>query len=183
MIYITKGRGRRGRQGVSVFHCGRSVLLRGEDARVWLRGHSGFCRAADAGEAECVLRLAGQDLAEYSYEDTVYGRYKILTNCVLCEGKRTGVFLSRREREMLAWIRHAGIQIGIAELVCLAEKGISPRRELLSAKNWRALAAALYGKRLVCYTGLEKRMEHAKCCNAVVAALMHLVATGHVRLV
>ena len=107
----------------------------------------------------------------------------MLLRCIITVRKKgTGIFLSSKERRILRWLRYSGFRIGIAELVALEEKHIQPDKGLLSDKNWKVLAEKIYGAKPLSNNKIERQMEHSKSRNDTVAALMHLVKLGRVRL-
>ena len=127
--------------------------------------------------------MANVGIAELEQEETETAKFRMLSRCIVTVSKKSSeLFLSSKERRVLRWLRYPGFRIGIAELVALEEKSILPKKKMLSDKNWKILAEKIYGERLLPYMSLEKRMEHSKSRNETVAALMHLVKLGRVRL-
>lgn len=162
---------------------GRSVRLEKECAEIWEKGRFRFCIARKREEIQAVAYMANVGIAELEMDETESAKYRMLLRCIITiRKKRTGIFLSARKRRIWRWLHYSGFRIGIAELVALEEKHIQPNRRLLSDKNWRALAEKIYGAKPLSNNKIERKMEHSKSRNDTVAALMHLVKLGRVRL-
>lgn len=184
MMYFSKGEARRNRKGcLTVTHMGRSVRLEKESAEIWEKGRFRFCIARRQEERQAVAYMANVGIAEFETDETESAKYRMLQRCIITVRKKgTGIFLPPRERRILRWLRYSGFCIGIAELVALEEKHILPDKRLLSDKNWKVLAEKIYGAKPLSNNKLERQMEHSKSRNDTIAALMHLVKLGRVRL-
>ena len=146
-----------------------------------------FCKNTKYVEIRILLKeIIGGEKADKT-KRRIYGTkmlmlWKSKYGIITVRKKGTGIFLSSKERRILRWLRYSGFRIGIAELVALEEKHIQPDKGLLSDKNWKVLAEKIYGAKPLSNNKIERQMEHSKSRNDTVAALMHLVKLGRVRL-
>lgn len=184
MLYITKGEVRKDtKDGFKVTHMGRAVLLDAKTAEVWKNGRYNFCRARMAEDIRAVCYMANVGIAELEQEETEIAKFRILSRCLITVKKKSfETFLSPIERRILCWLRYPGFRIGIAELVALEENRGLLNKEIFLDKNWKDLAARIYGARPLANMSLEKRMEHSKSRNDTIAALIRLVKLKRVRL-
>ena len=83
--------------------------------------------------------------------------------------------LSALQKELLSWMSEAGLRLTVAELVFLAEHGITPAAHLLGAGNRQALTETIYTQDNIFDNILETQMEHAVTRDEVVSALLKLL--------
>lgn len=175
MIYLSKGAVCKGstEERLKIAHCGNEFILTGLKAALWLNGQFGFAVSNDPALLEHLKRMG---LIEYESDDNALSHYRILTRCVCCPAKSSeGLFPSISEKELLTWLTKAGLRLSVAELICLAEKRISPEENLLYESNRQALVEAIYTTQNISDNVLEAEMEHSNSRDIVVTSLMRLL--------
>lgn len=179
MIYISKGVVQKNstEQNIRILRGDQVFQLTGVEAQVWLDGRLEFATADDPARNRAVEHLSRMGLAEYEQEDTPEARYRILTRCVCCAAVTSRVSLPMKhgEKDLLTWLRNAGLRLSLAELVYLQEHQIKPVPELLYAQNRQALTETIYMKSNIGDNLLEGQMEHARCRDDVVRMLLSLL--------
>lgn len=179
MIYLSKGIVRKGstEQLLQVERCGQLYRLSGEEAALWLRGRFGFSEPDTESEKRALTHLKQMELAETEAEDTAENRYWILTRCICCPAvySRPERLMGRAEKEVLDWLRHAGLRLTVAELICLKECGIRPEPRYFSVENRQALVEAIYTPDTIADCLLEHMMVSAPGRDEVIQALMSLL--------
>lgn len=78
-------------------------------------------------------------------------------------------------KEILQWLKNAGVRLTVAELVYLIENGIKPTQDLLYTDNRQILIERIYTVDTIADNLLETRMEAAECRDAVVQSLLRLL--------
>lgn len=179
MIYISKGVVQKNstEQNIRILRGGQVFQLTGVEAQVWLDGRLEFAIADAPARNRAVEHLSRMGLAEYEQEDSPVARYRILTRSVCCAAvtHRLSLPVRHNEKEILKWLRNAGLRLSTAELVFLQEHQIKPVPQLLYAQNRQALTEAIYMRTNIGDNLLECQMEHAKCRDDVVRTLMSLL--------
>jgi len=182
MLYISKGilRGKR-RDHLIVAWRGDKYDLHGNDARLWLGGHSDTSLA----EAAQLENLTNLGLVETGDTDGPRQIYHLLTNCAASPApwrfpRRP---LRRMERLLWRWIDRAGMHLTLAELVFLLERHNRPVPELLGEVNKSALMEIICSAESVDDRLLESRMEDAFDRDAVVEALLGLLRKRYIMLI
>ncbi|WP_217957698.1 hypothetical protein [Acutalibacter muris] len=176
MIYISKGTSKSSlRHPLKVTRCGKTIQISGLQAELWRKGRYGFASAQTKAEEMALKSLSRAGLAEIQQESSAAFRYYALTSCVLCPTRRPGIGLSAGEKELLCWLKKAGLRMTVAELVYLRSRNIHPTRKLLRARNRRALVEKIYNPRNIADNLLEQQMESESCRDEVVADLLSLL--------
>ena len=175
MVYISKGIVRQGstEQRLTVMYCGQEFILTGTEAAIWLDGRFSF---GSYSEMDAFIdRLWRKGLVEYEDMDTPLTRYRLLTRCVCCPSVSGKGMLSQKEKEMLVWLKQAGLRLSTEELFFLRDAGIKPVPELLSAANRQTLTETIYTSESIQDGILECQMERAGSRDDTVQILMSLL--------
>lgn len=176
MIYISKGISKSSlRKPLKVTRCGKTVQLSGLQAELWRKGQYGFAVIQTKAEELALESLSKAGLAEIQQKNTSAARYYALTCCVLCPTRRPGFGLSAGEKELLCWLKKAGLRMTVAELVYLRSRNIRPMRNLLRTRNQQTLVEQIYNPHNIADNLLEQQMESADCRDDVVADLLSLL--------
>ena len=157
---------------------GQVWQLAGQEATVWRNGQSGFAVSCKEAEEQALEHLRNLDLVEIETEDTPVSRYRILIRCICCPVvfSRWERSISGYEKEILTWLRYAGLRLTAAELVFLRESGTIEEKKLLYEENRQALVEAIYTKDTIVDNLLEQQMESAECRDEVMNTLIKLLA-------
>lgn len=103
-------------------------------------------------------------------------QYRIASRCIFCPADTTeSVVLRAMDKELLQWLKNAGVRLTVAELVYLVENGIKPTQDLLHTDNRQRLIERIYTVDTIADNLLENQMETVKCRDAVVQSLMRLL--------
>ena len=176
MIYISKGISKSGlRKPLKVTRCGKTVQLSGLQAELWRKGRYAFASSQNKAEELALTSLSRAGLAEIQQDSTGTFRYYALTSCVLCPTRRLNMGLDSGEKELLCWLKKAGLRMTVAELVYLRSRSIRPTRKLLQAGNRQALVEQIYNPHNIADNLLEQQMESEDCRDGVVADLLSLL--------
>lgn len=176
MIYISKGISKSSlRKPLKVTRCGKTIQLAGLQAELWRKGQYGFAAIQTKAEELALEYLSKAGLAEIQRKSTSTARYYALTCCVLCPTRRLNYGLSAGEKELLCWLKKAGLRMTVAELVYLRTRNTHPTRKLLRARNRQALVEQIYNPHNIADNLLEQQMESADCRDEVVADLLSLL--------
>ena len=179
MLYISKGIVRKDstEQLLFVARGGQRYQLTGPAAAVWLNGRFGFANSRSNTEEQALNYLKRLELVETEDTDEAQNRYRILTRCVCCPAAFTKPErpMAAKEKEILSWLRNAGIRLTVAELVFLQEHGIAPEGKYLYSENRQTLIEAIYTKDTIADNLLEHQMETTGCRDEVVRTLMKLL--------
>ena len=101
---------------------------------------------------------------------------QIASRCIFCPADTTeSVVLRAMDKEILQWLKNAGVRLTVAELVYLIENGIKPTQDLLHTDNRQRLIERIYTVDTIADNLLETQMETAKCRDAVVQGLLRLL--------
>ncbi len=175
MIYISKGTSKSSlHKPLKVTRCGKTVQLSGLQAELWRKGRYAFASAHTKSEELALTSLSRAGLAEIQQDSSDTFRYYALTSCILCPTRQLNLGLSAGERELLRWLKKAGLRMTVAELVYLRSRSIQPTRKLLRARNRQALVEKIYNPHNIADNLLEQQMESENCRNEVVADLLSL---------
>ncbi|WP_409969306.1 hypothetical protein RFF05_05085 [Bengtsoniella intestinalis] len=180
MRYISKGElQQQTGDMITVMHYGQRLSIGDADAQIWLAGQGGLNQA----EERLLCNLAGRGLI--SCTETIGNEtievFRVLSGCILVPrrrfaiGKKTSI-----EREVLTWLRFAGLRMTIAELVQLRTQGIAPVATLLGESNRQALVETLYTTTNIADLVLEAQMEHSPSMPLVVDGVLQLIRKGAV---
>lgn len=179
MIYLSKGMKRRNtkEQQRTVFYCGERFLLTEAEAELWSRGRFSIARTKRDTEERMLTELERMGLVEVETEDDAVARYWILTRCICYQTERSSISLPvwGVEKTLLAWLRHAGIRLTVAELIFLMEHQIKPQPGLLCEENRQELVELIYTRENVMDHLLEYQMERAASRDVVVRGLLRLL--------
>lgn len=179
MIYLSKGivKENSTEHLLQVARCGQEYSLFGEQPALWLNGRFGFAEAKTESEKRMLKHLVRMGLTETEAENTDVARYRILTQCICCPAvnAKSECFLSHAEKEMLTWIRNAGLRLTIAELIFLREHKVRPEPRYLHSENRQALVEMIYTKNTIADNCLEQIIECAECRDETVKILLRLL--------
>ena len=163
MIYISKGivKERSTESLIRIHHCGRDYQLAGLEAAIWFDGRHGFCSVQESWATEHLYRMG---LIEKEQDDTPLTRYRLLSRCICCPVEANAPLLAARKqaKTVLTWLQNAGLRLSLAELIYLIEAKIAPTEDLNT---------------------LENQMEHARCRDSVVEAVLYLLKKNRLVLV
>lgn len=133
MIYLSKGIVQKGstEQLLFVLYGGQKFELTGNAAAAWLNGRFKFAEALGRNEAPAAY-LQKLGLVETEADNDGLSRYRIASRCIFCPADTTGSSVLRAmDKEILQWLKNAGVRLTVAELVYLIENGIKPTQDLL----------------------------------------------------
>ena len=168
---------------LKVAHGGYSFQLDGVLAKLWLNGRFQFNTVEEPIDIKGLTQLLKMGLAIQAEECDV-GEYRALTHCTVvpAECKFPFLFLSRIEKQVLTWLRGAGLVLSMAELTYLVEKDVDSEDKLLGSCNAQALVERIYNKETIYDNILENQMEHAMCRDKVTKAVLSLLSKRRVLL-
>lgn len=179
MIYLSKGvaGGGQRKDMVQVIRGEENFFLSGKKSEVWQAGRYQITSAANAGDRHVVQYLVMKGLAESEKKDNSEARYWVLTRCVCCaaEGAEDCSDLTTEEKEILLWLKHAGLRLTVAELIFLFEYRVKPESGLLGEENTQALVDIIYTPQTIGGHILEEQMLTASSRERVVDALLALL--------
>lgn len=84
--------------------------------------------------------------------------------------------MGKTERQVLLWLRKAGIRLSTAELVYLIDREVKPSPQLLYVQNRQSLIERIYTKGTIRDNILEAQMEKAVFRDEIVDAILHLIS-------
>lgn len=178
MIYLSKGMVQKEstEERLDISRGGQHFLLTGMEAALWLNGRFSFSAVQSPVEERALQHLVRMGLAE-SEEDSMTGRYRILSRCVCCPAKTKKITLPLTQKEKVAWtwLCKAGLRLSTAELIYLLEHQIQPEEKLLYEENRQALVETIYTQDTIADNILENQMETAACRDEVVQVLLQLL--------
>ena len=171
MIYLSKGIVQKGstEQLLFVLYGGQKFELTGNAATAWLNGRFSFAEALGRNEPP-VAYLQKLGLVETETDNDELSRYRIASRCTT-----ESVVLRAMDKEILQWLKNAGVRLTVAELVYLIENGIKPTQDLLHTDNRQRLIERIYTVDTIADNLLETQMEAAECRDAVVQSLLRLL--------
>ena len=181
MKYISKGIVKEGSTEF-ILHVLRGRFdfqLTGEKLVLWLNGRLGFAEADT--EKNPILRNALEHLRRMGLVEIVEnvdaGEYWALTRCMIVPAKEEGISfpLNSGEKRILHWLRKAGLNLTMAELVFLTEHGIEPSQKLLGRENRHRLTETIYTQDNIFDNILETQMERAKKRDDTVKMVLGLL--------
>ena len=168
---------------LKVAHGGYSFQLDGVLAKLWLNGRTQFNIVEEPIDIKGLTQLLKMGLA-IQVEECDAGEYRALTHCTIvpAECKFPFLFLSGIEKQVLTWLRGAGLVLSMAELTYLVEKDVDSEEKLLGSGNAQALVERIYNKETIYDNILENQMEHAMCRDKVTKAVLSLLSKRRVLL-
>lgn len=179
MVYLSKGTvcNKSSERELHISHGRQEFTLTGQQAEVWRNGRFALGYPKTECEENITIQLAEMGLSEYEPEETPICIYRVLTRCIFCASGSGGVRfpLFGAERELMRWIKNAGLRLSTAELIFLAENRIRPTADMLYEKNRHSLTERIYTSGTIYDRILECRMEHAACRDRIVNLLLGLV--------
>jgi hypothetical protein len=178
MMYISKGTAAAdsAQENLTVSMRGTEHRLSEECAALWLAGQFAL-NEITAEQIPALEQLAQLGLAEITEETGAPGRYRLLTGCIIVPAKPKMFHrpLSKSERQTWQWIHKAGLRLTIAEIVCLAEKGVKPESALIGAENRQNLVEAIYSAETIADNILENLMESTEKRDEMVESVLGLL--------
>lgn len=111
--------------------------------------------------------------------------FRILVNCVIAPRQRKLPYwrLAADEKQLLRWIREAGLRLTAAELVRLAEMGIEPEAQYLGGENRQRVVELIYTKETIFDGALEAAMELSPALTPTLKTLLSLLKKKRVILI
>lgn len=82
--------------------------------------------------------------------------------------------LSETEKEILCWLKEAGIYLSLAELIQLKEKEIRPEKQWLGSLNRQRLIMQIYSPETIKENVLIAQMEASEYRDEIVETVMSL---------
>lgn len=161
---------------LKVSHFGLEFTLTGDQAKLWLDGRYGFANSENSIEHKTVSQLKRMGLVVIANPYGA-GEYRALTQCLIVPAERKEPYLglSPEEKEMLVWLREAGLRMTIAELIFLKDRGIKPSMDLLGKENRQRLVETIYTRDTIFDNLLENQMELSKVNTGTVRLLLALL--------
>lgn len=180
MMYLSRGVSckRRSKRGIFIRHYGQPLELVGEDAALWKRGRYCFAYAESPSEKKVVKGLFRRGLVVSVPGHSEADKYLALCLSVIYANNnfKFGVLpLSKTEKRILTWLKNAGTNLSFAELMCLEDRGISPKPNLLYRENSIKLMKVIYPQFISIAGDLETRMKHSDVRKRTVDAVMQLL--------
>ncbi len=180
MMYLSKGIvcKRKSKEGVYIRHFGQPIVLSGAEAIMWKNGKLGYAYASTQAEIYLVKSLVKKGVAVSEDRCSEFEKYHALCRCTICANPKL-IFsikpFNKTEKRILTWLRKAGTNLSLPELVCLEDKGIEPKPNLLYRENSTALLKNIY----TCYVSiageLESRMKYSIARKRTVDAVLELL--------
>lgn len=180
MIYISKGIICKGKSkhGIFIRHFGRPMELVKEEAEAWLKAQFGFAHIYSDEEAKAVHRLEKKGLAIVKDNCSEFELYDALCRGAICANPKKKfeiIPFKDTAKRVLIWLRKAGTNLLLPELVCLEEKGIEPIPSLLYRENSTALLLLIHPHCVSIAGSLENRMRHSVARKRTVDAILELL--------
>lgn len=180
MIYISKGVARKGKnkKGLCIHHFGKPVELYNENALMWQKARYGFAYADTQAEIAVVELLVKKGIAigENRYSDL--DKYHALCRCCIYANPKL-IFnlmpLKKEEKRLLVWLKKSEANLTLPELVCLNEKGIKPKKDLLFRKNANKLMRIIYPWYITMTGEMENKMKHSIVRKQTVDSILELL--------
>lgn len=179
MMYLSRGIVCRGptKRRLYVRHFGAPIELTEAEGQIWLDGRLGFARLNSEKELRMLQQLEKRRLVHCEPEHTDRAQYMILRRCVLCPTNAVSLLpRSKREKQILIWLKKAGFRLSIAELIFLFENGIEPCKELLYSENRLVLSRLIYPCTVMMANAFENRMMYSIARKQTVDAVMKLLS-------
>lgn len=161
---------------LKVSHCGFEYTLTGEQAKLWLDGRFAFANSENPIEHKVVNHLSHMGLVMITNPYGA-GEYRALTKChiVPTEQKNPYIGLNPDEKELLIWLREAGLRLTMAELIFLQDRKVKPSLELLGQENRQKLVNQIYTRDNIFDNLLENQMELSKANDGTVRLVLALL--------
>ena len=187
MIYISKGVEVKNlfRKGVIVLYCGGRYAMNDKMALLWRRGKGRFAHVYSLEEKELLEELKNKGLVECSVHTSKYGRFYLLTNCLIGVSNNRNAFfeLNRMDRRILLWMRRSAFRLNISELIYLTEMKIVPTKSLLGENNRIELMCRIHNGTMNSGKYLEQKALIARCRDEVVESVARLIRKGKLYLI
>ena len=175
MIYLSKGMLQENVRGtVKVNRYGQLMTLEGRQAADWLRGRQapqylGQCRLSELESMGLVETQPGKEF--------LTDVFRALTRCVIAPRSQRAPYwgLSTMEKNLLRFIREAGMRLTVAELVRIRELKLAADESYLGIEQRQRLVSAIYDASNIEDGVLEAQMERSEALEETVAALLTLL--------
>lgn len=169
---------------LKVSRYGMEFTLTGDLAKLWLDGRFGFAFSENPIEHKAVDQLKRMGLIVPTNPYGA-GEYRALTQCVLVpvDRKNPYIGLSGEEKDVLVWLREAGLRLTIAELIYLLDRGVNPTLGYLGNENRQRLVELIYTRDTIFDNLLENRMELCKSNAATVKIVLALLRKKRIILI
>lgn len=161
---------------LKVSHYGTEFTLTGDLARLWLDGRYGFANSETPIEHKALSQLKRMRLVITTNPYKV-GEYRALTQCMIVPTEKKGpdFSLNAEEKNILVWLREAGLRLTMAELIYLRERKIPPTLDLLGTENRQRLVERIYNIDNIFDNLLEDQMELSKLRKETVSLILELL--------
>lgn len=161
---------------LDVAHGGYTFRLTGQLATFWLNGRQGFACTKNSVELQGLRQLLKMGLAVEA-DASPAGEYRALTQCTLAPADRDHPYwgLAGIEKEVLHWLREAGLVLSMAELTYLVDHEIPLQPSLLGKDNTQALVEQIYTSDTIFDNILENQMEQSATRDKTVKAVLSLL--------
>lgn len=105
------------------------------------------------------------------------GEYRALTQCMIVPTEKKGpdFRLNAEEKNILVWLREAGLRLTMAELIYLRERKIPPTLDLLGTENRQRLVERIYNIDNIFDNLLEDQIELSKLRKETVSLILELL--------
>ena len=150
--------------------------LTGDHAAIWLNGRFGFADTRSPAENKALEYLIRIGLAMGSGDYSI-AEYRTLTQCTIVPAERKYPFLglTSMEKNVLQWLREAGLVLSMAELVYLIDRNVPLESKYLGNNNTQALVEQIYTRDTIFDNILENQMERAAMREKTVNAVLSLL--------
>lgn len=152
--------------------------LIGDEAIVWKRARLGFAYTESLNEEKVVQDLFKRGLVLSEPGQSDIDKYNALCRCGIYANPQFKISirsLKRAEKRILTWLRNAGTNLSFSELVCLEDKGVEPKPDLLYRENSVKLMRIVYPGLISIAGDLEARMKHSIVRKRTVDAVLKLL--------
>ena len=180
MMYLSRGvlDKRRSKRGILIRYYGLPIELSGDEADIWERGRFGFAYSESPSEEVVVKEMLKKGLVVSAPGHSEIDKYTVLCLSGIYANRQfklTIIPLCKPEKRILIWLKKAGINLNFSELVCLEDRGIEPKPDLLSRENSVKLMRIIYPGLVSIAGNLELRMLHSIVRKRTVDAVMKLL--------
>lgn len=162
------------------------VIVKGRDALLWQRGKIGFSTVRVEKELVGLSYLVKEGLAVSDEDEGSLGRYQILSKCNLKLNRKlllSNHKLEEKEKEILCWLKEAGIYLSLAELIQLREKELHPEKQWLGSSNRQRLIMQIYSQGMLKENVLIEQMEASEYRDETVDIVMSLYLKKKIQIV
>lgn len=180
MMYLSKGIICKGKSkyGIYIRHFGQPMEIFKEQAVMWQRAQYGFADIITPAELATAEILVKKGIAVIEKGNGDLEKYHALCRCAICaypKKKLSLIPLKKEEKTLLVWLRKAGTNLTLPELVSLQDKNVKPCRELLYQENAVKLLKIIHPWCVSMAGELESRMKHSVARKRTVDSILELL--------